>query len=43
MNAFTKTLQTLHFVQSQRAVENIAAVEAVTLHPIAKTPAEYHR
>ena len=30
MNAFTKTLQTLHFVQSQRAVEKIAAVEAVT-------------
>ena len=31
MSAFTKTLQTLHFMQNQRAVEEIAAVEAVAL------------
>jgi hypothetical protein len=31
MNAFTKTLQTLHFMQNQRAVEDIAALETVAV------------
>ena len=31
MNAFTKTLQTLHFMQSQRASEELAVVDAVAL------------
>ena len=30
-SAFTKTLQTLHFMQSQRVVEEIAAIEAMAL------------
>jgi hypothetical protein len=33
MNAFTKTLQMLHFVQGQRSVENDAIIEAVAVPP----------
>ena len=31
MNAFTKTLQMLHFMQGRRSVENNAIIEAVAI------------
>ena len=31
MNAFTKTLQTLHFIQNQRAVEDDRVIDAVAV------------
>jgi hypothetical protein len=31
MNAFTKTLQMLHFIQNQRAVEDAQVIDAVAI------------